>query len=171
MPPALTRTLTHHPCPLLELRCWRFSATSNHWCARGAHAGTLEIAWVRSGRATYKIGRETLTLEPGAALLVPPEVEHSTGFVDPVAPTDAAAIHLDAGLLAEVAAVLGNAARRPRPCVVPRQQATTLVSLGDVLLQQSDDDGPGAQLAAEALAEVLAIQVLQATPTGRLRCD
>lgn len=171
MTAALVRTLTHRPCPLLELRCWRFSATTNHWCNRGAHAGTLEIAWVRSGRATYRIGRETLTLQPGAALLVPPEVEHSTGFVDPVTPVDAAAIHLDAGLLAEVAAVMGKAARRPRPCVVPRQQAATLVSLGDLLLGQADDEGPGAQLAAEALAEVLAVQTLRATPKARPQRD
>jgi len=162
MPPALAQTLTHRPSPLLELRRWRFSASSSYWCASGAHSGTLEITWIRAGRATYKVGRKTLTLEPGVALLVPPEVEHRTGFVDPSAPVDLAAIHLDADMLTEVAAVLGKAAHRPRPCVVQQQHAATILSVGGVLLRQTEEHGPGAQLMAEALAEALAVEVLQA---------
>jgi AraC-like DNA-binding protein len=153
----LDRILTHRPCPLLELRRWRFASPGTHWCAPGAHVGTLEIAWVDSGRVTYRMGYRELTLEPGSAFLVPPDVEHATGFVDPVVPVDAWAIHLDTTLLAEVAEVLGSEARRPCPGVVPN--ADGLVAAGRLLLGRA---GTGGQLAAEALAEVLAVEVLQA---------
>jgi AraC-like DNA-binding protein len=159
MTPHLHQALAHRPSPLLELRRWRFTGTASYWCPRGAHAGSLEITWVHSGRVTYRVGRRELTLEPGTAVLVPPDVEHATGFIDPAVPVDSAAIHLDAALLEDVAEVLGAEAHRPQPCVV--QNASRIIAAGRLLLGQTDD-GPGSRLAAEALAEVLAVEALRA---------
>jgi AraC-like DNA-binding protein len=155
------RAVTRSPSPLLELRHWRFTGASPCWCPRNAHVGSLEIAWVNSGRVTYRVGRQELTLEPGAAVLMPPAVEHATGFVDPAVPVDSGAVHLDATLLEEVASVLGSEARRPQPGVV--SGAARIIAAGRLLLDHTGDD-PGSRLAAEALAEVLAVEALQAGP-------
>jgi len=165
MTPLLKRT-SHRPSPLLELRRWRFSGTSTCWYPHSAHVGSLEVSWVSAGRVSYRVGRDELTLEPGAAVLLPPDVEHSTGFVDPVGPIDAGSVHLDAALLEDIAEVLGPRAVRPRPGVV--RDASRILAVGRLLLDGEGDDGTGALVAAEALAEVLAVEALQAgtAPAG-----
>ena len=161
MTPLLKR-ITRRPSPLLELRRWTFSGSSTHWYPRGAHVGTLEISWVSAGRVSYRVGRAELALEPGAAVLVPPDVEHSTGFVDPVGPIDASSVHLDAELVGDVAEVLGPKAVRPRPGVV--RNASRILAVGRLLLDGAGNEGTGSLVAAEALAEVLAVEALQVGP-------
>jgi AraC-like DNA-binding protein len=124
-------------------------------CGAGAHH-EVEVAWVIEGRATYRVGRRTIDVDRGCALMLPAEAEHETR-IEPG--TRAGSLWLDRALVAGVSSAVGLRAV-PEPTLL--SDATRVVQLGQLIRAEAAGDDPGRLLAIEALSEALLVAVLRA---------
>jgi AraC-like DNA-binding protein len=120
-----------------------------------AHSG-IELAWVRSGRAEYRIeGGRPFVVSSGELVIVPAGTEHATSFSGDL---EAGALELADETAHEIAETIGD----PRAL-----RAGIVVDIGDVrgLVGALDEEmhtaGAGRDFAVAALAEALLVRVLR----------
>jgi AraC-like DNA-binding protein len=120
-----------------------------------AHGG-IENAWVRSGRAEYRIGGgRPFVVGSGELVIVPAGVEHATSFSGDLA---AGALELADDTARAITEAVGD---------VRALRAGTVIDIGDVraLVGAIDEElhtpGPGRDFAVAALAEALLVRVLR----------
>ena len=120
-----------------------------------AHAG-IEIAWVRSGRAEYRIeGGRPFTVESGELVIVPAGTEHATSFSGDLA---AGALELEDDTARAIAETVGDARALRAGIVVDIGDVRALVSTLD---EEIHTTGAGRDFAVAALAEALLVRVLR----------
>lgn len=146
---------------VLRVRSWAVDAALPK-SAAGAHAA-LELAVVEQGELQYRVGRATLVVPQGAAVLVPLGAEHVTTSATAVRATS---IHLGVGVLAEVADSLGTGQGRMLVDAVVLKDATRLGALLGLLVDEAGQSDAHALLAADALMEATAVEVLRRVPAN-----
>ncbi len=124
-----------------------------------------ELAWVEAGRLEYRVGRRRFTAVQGSVIVVPAGAEHATSLTPG---TRAVSMHLSPDLVCGVADALGPAHRRRQIDAGIAAAGERMVRLG-TLLGEEAPGGPGSALAASALAEALAVQIVRGAPEGRTR--
>jgi AraC-like DNA-binding protein len=147
----LDRALTSE----VRARGWRHRGDRLPDWPAGAHHG-FEVAWPRSGGLCYEIHGRSFDVPVGAAMLVPPEVEHRT-WVQPG--TEATSLWLGRELVSSVADLVQPRPLRFEAQVVP--EASALTVMGALLMHEARVGAAGAFLTAEALGEALVVQILR----------
>lgn len=141
----------------VRVRSWRH-ASSRTLVGDGAHA-EVEVAWVLSGSVRYGVGRRTLEVGEGEAVILPPEVEHRT-FIEPG--TRAGSLWIDRAVADGVGAALGRRALEPSAIgAAPR-----VGRIGALLQEEAAQEGPGRILAVESLVEAMLVAMLRGLPQG-----
>ena len=128
-----------------------------------AHSG-IEIAWVRSGRAEYRIeGGRPFTVRSGELVIVPAGTEHATSFSGDLA---AGALELEDDTARAIAETVADARALRAGIVVDIGDVRALVSAID---EELHTPGAGRDFAVAALAEALLVRVLRlgARPPAR----
>ena len=138
------------------LRQWRFPHAFEG--APNAHSG-VEIAWCAKGTAEYEIAGQVVTLHPGAAIVIPADVEHSTSFRQP--DTHAHSIHVGRDAFREATDAIGAHLTDARISEGTVDRPSTLATLGSLLAREADDDRGGKALAVEALTDAVVIEALR----------
>jgi AraC-like DNA-binding protein len=153
------RTLQLQATPSVDVREWHNQGGKSYGgCS--SHL-SIEIAWSVEGAIDYAVGSQRSTLQPGAAMIVPAAVEHTT-YVR--AGTRAKVLGLSPSLVDEVA----DAANvRPRLCALLAEERPRLLSLGALVFEEATGQSLGQDLALDALTEALAIELLRVDPTPR----
>jgi AraC family transcriptional regulator len=119
-----------------------------------------ELAWVETGHLEYRVGRRRFTADEGSVIVVPAGVEHATSITQG---TRAVSMHLSPQLVRGVAEALGPEYRRRQIDAGIAAAGERMVRLGS-LLEQEASGGPSSDLAAGALAEALATQLVRGAP-------
>jgi len=153
--PSLDRTLSS----ALRVRCWAAPQGLARGAA-GAHAA-FELAVVQDGQLTYRVGGATLLVPAGAAVLVPSGAEHLTTSNTSVVATS---IHLGMGVLSQVAESLGRGKQRAIVDAVVIPNAARLGTLLGLLVDEAAQPDADALLAADALMEATAVEILRRVP-------
>lgn len=139
-------------------RSWRGSFGTPLSGRPVAHTG-IEIAWVRSGRAEYRIeGGRPFTVQSGELVIVPAGTEHATSFSGDLA---AGALELEDDTARAIAETVGDARALRAGIVVDIGDVRPLVSAIDEELHTA---GAGRDFAVAALAEALLVRVLRRAP-------
>ncbi len=140
--------------PHVRVRRWQHRSGPTAFPA--ASHSDVELAWVQSGEASYRIGSREVSVPAGSAIVVPARVEHATR----VAPgTRASSVWLSSALVLEVAATVSRSLPND---VVVLQDTRPFASLGDLLYQEAANTAPGQLLAVDALARALAVTLVRA---------
>jgi AraC-like DNA-binding protein len=136
--------------PRAKLRRWQLGRAVPRWPSNVHDA--VELCWVERGRCRYRVGRQTIEVGAGGAILVPAGVEHLTE-IDPS--TAAGSMWLSAELFDEIAFAAKVAG--PTLGAIPRAD---VIHTGRSLLSAAEA-GLDAALADCAL-EGLALRILSA---------
>jgi len=121
-----------------------------------SHPG-VELAWVEAGAQTYRFGGETIHLVPGAALLIPAGVEHSSDRCPEAVPR---CLFLDPELVSSKARSLRRAPLGPTLF----EDAALALRLARTVRDELSARQPGWRDAAEALREALVVALLRRSP-------
>ncbi len=122
-----------------------------------AFHAAVEVSWVESGLTRYRIGGRPFEVERSSAMVVPAGVGHLTSMEGG---TLAGSVWIGAEAMAQLSDALG---RRPRGLSAGlAENAERIITLGRLLQAEAFTPGAGGLQAADALAEVLALQVLRA---------
>jgi AraC-like DNA-binding protein len=119
-----------------------------------AHDG-LEIAWIRSGHARYRIGSRELEVASGSAIVVPAGFEHKTTLS---AGLSAGSTWIARTLLDEIADAIGLRAPSDARLVA---DATRVITLGGLLTSELEHGGRGTEIAARGLLEAAVVAILR----------
>ena len=135
----------------------RYQATRAQAFRATAHR-TIELAWVERGTAAYGVGSTTLALGPGAAIVVPPEVEHATSFAPAMV---GRSLHLDGAIAYEIASAIGvTLGREP----VAIRDAGSLIELANAIDRELRTPAAGQALLLDALVEAAVVTALRGLP-------
>jgi AraC-like DNA-binding protein/quercetin dioxygenase-like cupin family protein len=138
------------------LRQWRFPHAFEG--APNAHSG-VEISWCAKGSAEYEIAGRVVTLRPGAAIVIPADVEHSTSFREP--DSQAHSIHVGRDAFREATEAIGARLTDARIAEGTVDRPSTLATLGSLLAREADDERGGKALAIEALTDAVVAVALR----------
>jgi AraC-like DNA-binding protein len=120
-----------------------------------AHDG-IEVGWVRSGHAEYRIeGGRAFAVKPGELVIVPAGAGHATSFAGDLA---AGAIELAGETARAIAESVGEARSLRAGIVVDIGDVRALVA---ALEEELHAPGAGRAFAVSALAEALLVRVLR----------
>jgi AraC-like DNA-binding protein len=120
-----------------------------------AHEG-IELAWVRSGHAEYRIeGGRPFVVRSGELVIVPAGTEHATSFSGDLA---AGALELGDDTARAIAETVGDARALRAGIVVDVGDVRALVAAVD---EEIHSPGAGRDFAVAALAEALLVRVLR----------
>lgn len=150
------------------LRRWRFDAPAAY--AANAHDG-VEIAWCDAGRLEYVVGTRVVAIGPGAAVVIPADVEHVTRVAEPG--TSASSIHVARDVVAAAAEAAGETLGDARAVGGSAERPSTLATLGALLVRETAGDGPASALLVDALTDAAVVAALRAegAPAGDGRGD
>jgi AraC-like DNA-binding protein len=132
-------------------------AVLREWTFRGPYAGApnahrgVEIAWCGRGSAEYEIGGTVVILRPGAAIVIPADVEHTTSFHEPG--SQARSIHVAPAAFDEARDALGSRMAGARLMEGTVERPSPLAALGSLLAREAEDDRGDKALAVEALTD------------------
>jgi AraC-like DNA-binding protein len=153
---ALIRRALVHDLPLgasTSARSWRSSLPLSGRPV--AHAG-IEVAWVRSGTAEYRIeGGRPFVVRSGELVIVPADTEHATSFCGDLA---AGALELADDTARQIVETVGDARALRAGIVVDIGDVRSLVTTLD---EEIHTPGAGRDFAVAALAEALLVRVLR----------
>ncbi len=138
------------------LRQWRFPRP--YVGAPNAHRG-VEIAWCSGGTVEYRIGARAVTLQPGSAIVIPADVEHTTSL--PAATTTARSIHVAVEAFTAATEAIGARLRDARVVDGTVDRPSTLATLGSLLAREAEEDRGGKALAIEALTDAVVVEALR----------
>jgi len=125
--------------------------------AASAHS-TLELSWIERSAAHYRIGSATLDVGRGAAVIVPPQVEHATTLAPSMI---GRSLHVDASIAHEIASALGVTLGRD-PIVVCEAQSAH--ALADLIERELGSRAAGQAMLLDALVEALVVSMLRGLP-------
>jgi len=145
--------------PTVLIRQWEDRSHDVQAFRATAHAA-YELAWVETGRLEYRVGKRRFTAVEGSVIVVPAGAEHATSITPG---TRAVSMHLSPDLVSGVADALGPADRRRQIDAGIAAAGERMVRLGTLLVEEAAG-GPGSALAADALAEALAVQLVRGAP-------
>jgi AraC-like DNA-binding protein len=149
-----------HVTAQVRLRRWLYRGPRTSWPST-AHSTVIELAWVRSGAISYRVGQRELTVEHDAMIMVPAGVEHATTFE---CDASATSLHLALEMTAEIACSMeGNMASD----VVVLPASKRLSVLVELLESEAGSGAPGSLLATDAIAEALAVELLRAQSSAK----
>jgi AraC-like DNA-binding protein len=140
----------------LRVRKWRHAGSEVLSAAASVHHA-IEVCWVDDGAAHYTLGSKRLEVHAGEVMVVPAGVEHATAFAGA---TVAGSLWLDARAFMEIADAAGMKSRLEPGAIA---DARALISVAQLLQAEAFEGGAGALMAADALAEVLALKLVRAT--------
>jgi AraC-like DNA-binding protein len=115
----------------------------------------LEIAWIHSGHARYRIGRRELDVTAGSAIIVPAGVEHRTTLG---AGLRASSTWVTQATVDEIADAMG--ARPPTDAALVPSPARVF-ALGGLLQSELERAGRGTEIAARGLLEAVTVEILR----------
>lgn len=139
----------------VRVRSWRRADPTPVSGRPAAHDG-VEVAWFASGTAEYRVGRHTLQVGEGDAVVVPSQTEHTTAFLTEMR---AGAVWLSPEFVDEVADAFGaNGQDLGASRLGPEAR---LFGLGRELEAEVAEAGPGQIVAIESLAEALVVRLLR----------
>jgi AraC family transcriptional regulator len=147
--------------PDMRVRLWEYSASHFLATPAGAHP-FVELGWIDSGSAEYRIGKRTFEVSAGSMILIPMDVDHATGFG---AGLSGGALHLKMEVFAEAADAMGPstpAATEPG-LLTPSPRLRQLIAL---LVAEAEDPGPGSALALNGLSDAVTIEALRRAPAS-----
>lgn len=141
--------------PDLRVRLWEYSARHTLVSAAGAHP-FVEVAFIDSGRVSYRIGRRTFEVGAGQMIVVPAGVEHATGFEEGLR---GGAVYLRRDLLDEAGDAMGLRPSKAHPTMVaaPRRARHLLRLLCD----EAEQAARGSTFALSGLADAAAVEILR----------
>ncbi|APR79552.1 Transcriptional regulator, AraC family protein [Minicystis rosea] len=149
---ALDRTVS----PEVRVRLWDHASDDAVVGATTAHTG-VEVTWIEEGHATYRIGATPIEVQRGHAMVVPAWVEHATSF----GRFRSATVYLREDTIEQVADAVGPSMRGRTLAPGLVRNPARVAALARLLLDEARGPGPGEDLAASALAEALAIELLR----------
>lgn len=159
--PELDRALGAH----VRFRSWRHDGPATALYPSGAHAA-VELSWVERGAATYHARGADVVVGPGAAIAVPPSMDHRTAFGSSLR---ASALWLSLEMVGEIAdAVTPDDGARGFGFGVVRRSARVL-ALGRLLEEEVRGGAEGHVLVAESLAEAIVVELLRHAPREHAR--
>lgn len=136
-------------------RSWRARFATPLRGPPAAHAG-IEIAWVRSGYAEYRIGRAaSFVVHAGQIAIVPAEAEHTTALAGDL---EAGALELGSEAAREIVDAMGGEGRLSAGIVSDAGDVRGVIG---AIEEELHGEGRGRTLAIEALAEALLVRVLR----------
>jgi len=118
----------------------------------------IEVAWAAHGTATYDVGRRTLELTAGSALVVPDGVRHATRFMPGLR---ASALHIDRAYVDAIAAEHGL---ERALTLGPLPSSDRLERLASLLEDEARSPGPLGDLAEASITYAIAIEILRHAP-------
>jgi AraC-like DNA-binding protein len=127
---------------------------------------TLELSWIDEGQLHYEVAGERVTVRAGEAIVVPSGVPHVTLFR---ARMRGGAVHLSGELVDEIVEVMGPELRAAKPGFGLVREASRALTLARLARDEITSGASGAQLAAGALVDALAVEVLRRAPAGAPR--
>ncbi len=131
-----------------------------------AHPG-VEIGWCVAGTAEYRIGGRLMTLVPGAAIVIPTDVEHATSVPQPG--TRGRSIHVTREAFEGAADAVGARVREVRLIEGSADRPSPLVALASLLAREGEGERAGRAMAVEALTDAIVVEALRtgaASPGG-----
>ena len=144
------------------------------WIFREGVAGhrahpRVEIGCCLTGTTEYVIAARRFTIQPGAAIVIPVEVEHATAATQ--AGTRVRSIHVAREMFETAADAVGTRVHEPYVVDGSAERPSTLVALASLLARETEQERPGRALAVEALTDAVVVESLRAgkpwTPSGR----
>lgn len=158
--PSSTSITEHMASPTVLVRTWVDRSHDVQAFRPNAHRG-LELACVIEGRLHYRLGARELTAAAGSVIVVPAGVEHMTSLTPG---TRALSLHMSTDLLGEVAQTLGPRYTRRQIDAGLAAAPERFMRLASLLAEEATDGGPGSALAADGLAEALAVHIVRGGP-------
>jgi AraC-like DNA-binding protein len=143
----------------VRVRRWKNGHAENFVGGASAHPW-IEVAWVESGCAVYRVDGEEIRIGPGGAMIVPAQTEHQTTIF---AGTRAGSIGLEPAVLAEVADEVG--VRSVRTSAV--SAGARIAQIGRMLSNEIGSNEPAEAILLDSLATALAVEALRLGPFGR----
>jgi AraC family transcriptional regulator len=119
---------------------------------------SVELVWVETGRARYRVGPRELILGPGAVAIIPSAVDHATWIAGG---TRAGVVHLGCELWGEIAEAVGPGLKGVRLAAEVIGAPGPLLRLGQLMLAEAARTAPGQPLVLGALGEALAVELLR----------
>lgn len=145
----------------VRVRAWRLQGPRKSWRPT-AHDG-VEVAYVDKGGVLYRVGRRTLEVTSGMAIVVPAGVEHATTIEEG---TQARSMRLGVDMVEEIASAMNSSL-----CQDPQLLAETasLGTLTRLINEEAASEGSGKIMAVEALSETLIVGFLRLLADERER--